>query len=482
MLNELFVKTVGTLLSAVLLFGAIPGCANAATDISDNAVDHQASDAASRPELRSEKADTSHAARCEIAGSSDARLTVFSRPAFKWDDGEHAGYVTGYDDGTFRPNDTITRAQAASLLYRLLERPGSEFVRLEDVSETAYYYTDVGYLAAIGVLDITGGTLNPDEYLTRAEFTSMIVRLMVGDSYKTYYGSMPFDDVPEDHRYAGEIAYAEMHGWVYGVGNREFYPDRMVSRGEAVATINRAMGAVPDKEYLSGLFFSPFSDVFATHWAYYDILEATLTHTHVGSGSSAWRKGDIDALRHEEGLYFIGTDYYYIGADGMPVMNDYVGYRYFGADGLYTSGDDTIDGYVEDVLSRIIKPEMTSLEKLRAAYLYTRDSFSYLTRNYYESNATGWDIKEATTMFTTKRGNCYCYAAVFEFLARQLGYDAVAVSGMCSPNNPHGWVEINIDGTDYMFDTELEMAHRKQGRNTNLYMIPMDQLPWSYWR
>ncbi len=402
-------------------------------------------------------------------------------PELSWDYGQHNGYVAGYDDGTFRPNDTITRAQAASLLYRLIDQPGEEFMAFEDVSETAYYYKDIGYLGAIGVVDYADGSLNPDEELNRAEFTAMVVRLAAGDRYR-YYNSMPFVDVPEDNKYYSEISYASRRGWIYGIGDDLFEPDRLVTRGEAVATINRMLGAVPDKEYLSGLYFSPFSDVFATHWAYYDILEATIPHAHASSGSSEWIEGDVSALRKAEGLCFVGLECYYIGSDGMPITDQYVGRLYFGSDGRYTSRDAAIDEYVKSALSGVITPEMSSSDKLRAAYLYTRDSFSYLTRNYYEPNAVGWDIQEATTMFSTRRGNCYCYAAVFEFMARQLGYDAVAVAGMCSPNNPHGWVEIEIDGVNCMFDTELEMAHRKQGRNTNLYMIPMTQLPWRYWR
>lgn len=454
-------------LTAVMLLTAFPGYACASSDTADTVT----------------QAVTSSPDEVEMKVSSINASGNFgvSWPQLRRDYGQHYGYVAGYDDGTFRPNITITRAQAASLLYRLIVQPGQEFTTFEDVSETAYYYKDVGYLAAIGVIDFEGSLLKPDEDLTRAEFTSMIVRLASGNNYH-YYTTMPFVDVAADNKYFDEISYAAYRGWVFGIGEDKFNPELPVTRGEAVATINRVLGAVPDREYLKGSFFSPFSDVFATHWAYYDILEATIPHTHVSSGATSWIDGDVSAFRREPGPFYVGLDLYYMGDDGTPLTNQSVGHLYFGADGRYTSGDATIDSYVHSVLATIITPGMTPAESLRAAYLYTRDSFSYLTRNYYSPNATGWDIKEATTMFTTGRGNCYCYAAVFQFLARQLGYDAVAVAGMCSPNNPHGWVEIEIDGVNYMFDTELEMAHRKQGRNTNLYMIPMTQLPWRYWR
>ncbi len=401
-------------------------------------------------------------------------------PTLKGADGVHPGYIAGYEDGSFRPDRTVTRCEAAAMLYGLIQEPGEERAELSDVPEDAYYLDAMEYLAALGVIEVSeDGAAAPAEDLARGEFAAMIVKLMLGPDAASEAETV-FTDVPEDHKYAAEIDRAAAMGWVSGIGGGLFAPERPVTRAEAVTVINKVLGGAPDQEYLAGFYFSPFSDVFSTHWAYYNIIEASLSHAHGEDGK--WISGDTGPLKRPEGLYFTGLDFYCIGADGNPLRNAYSGYLYFGADGLYTSGDTFIDSSVKAVLSEIVTPEMTSLEKLRAAYLYTRDSFTYLTRNYYATGATGWDIQEATTMFSTKRGNCYCYASVFEFLARQLGYDALAVAGRCSPDNPHGWVEIVMDGTRYMFDTELEMAHRKQGRNTNLYMIPWDELPWRYWR
>ena len=62
-------------------------------------------------------------------------------------------------------------------------------------------------------------------------------------------------------------------------------------------------------------------------------------------------------------------------------------------------------------------------------YLYVRDSFTYLRRHYYKTGDVGWATQEALTMYSTDRGNCYCYASAFWAAARALGFDAKIVSG-----------------------------------------------------
>ncbi len=68
-------------------------------------------------------------------------------------------------------------------------------------------------------------------------------------------------------------------------------------------------------------------------------------------------------------------------------------------------------------------------------------------------------------MIDMHKGNCYSFAALYYYLAKQIGYDAQAVIGTVGHNYaPHGWVEIVIDGTTYLFDTEMDMAYRLRGQ------------------
>ena len=85
-------------------------------------------------------------------------------------------------------------------------------------------------------------------------------------------------------------------------------------------------------------------------------------------------------------------------------------------------------------------------------------------------------------MFKTGRGNCYCFAGVFYYLSRQLGYDNEIISGQVGhKKSPHGWVEIEFDGTVYIFDTELEMAYRKKGvYYYDFFKMSYAAVPWPY--
>ena len=392
------------------------------------------------------------------------------------------GYINGYDDGGFHPADGLTRAQAATILYRLIESPGEERVVFSDVPADSWYGDAVGYLGLLGVLGVPGEAIEPDGTVTRGEFVAMIDYLVLGHNLDSVQPSFP--DVPPDHKYADEIACASLHGWILGNNAGKFAPDDPVTRAEAVTIINRVLGAIPDKKYMKDLYFSPFSDVFSTHWAYYDIMEASVGHIHRESGAGEWIAADLTGLERAEGIYFNDADYCYVNAEGKIVRDGYVGGRYFGADGFFTSGDTVLDGYVKSVLTSIVKPGMSDMEKLRAAYVYTRDSFTYLRRNYYDVGDVSWANKEAMTMFITRRGNCYCYAAVFYSLARQLGFDAMLISGKVNNSDPipHAWVEIEENGKMYMYDAELEMAHIRDGNPYDLWHMAYEDTPWSYWR
>ena len=104
---------------------------------------------------------------------------------------------------------------------------------------------------------------------------------------------------------------------------------------------------------------------------------------------------------------------------------------------------------------------MTQNQKLRAVYGYVRDQFTYIKRKLIAKSQTGWEPAFAEAFLNDGRGNCFGYAATFCLLARELGYDARTVVGWLGKNRqPHGWVEIELDGTTYVSDAVLEMKYR----------------------
>lgn len=212
------------------------------------------------------------------------------------------------------------------------------------------------------------------------------------------------------------------------------------------------------------------------------LLEASMPHSCTYEGMK-WVSYDLPT-GWDPGFVLNNGWLYYVQEDGYLLKNEKVGLLYFGENGRYTSGDPELDQLVSDILRSFTEknPDMERIDLLYEAHVYCRDSFKYLRRNSYAFGAKGWEIEDAKTMFTKGRGNCYNYAAAFWALARGLGYDARAVSGTCtSTDQPHGWVFIEFDGKDYLFDCEWEMAYRTEREiyDKSMYMIPSNK--WSYW-
>lgn len=188
-------------------------------------------------------------------------------------------------------------------------------------------------------------------------------------------------------------------------------------------------------------------------------------------------EGRCASYDFEPGFVNLGGYLYYVDEDGRFAQDTEIGGICLGSDGRYTSGSEELDALVAEVLAPICEENETREEMLRAAFNYVRDSFEYLRRNYYAVGETGWEVEEATTMFSTGRGNCYNYAAAFWALARGLGYDAAAVSGtMGWDYEPHGWVTIyDENGALLTYDTETEMVYRRDGDYSK------DMFAMSYW-
>ncbi len=403
------------------------------------------------------------------------------RLSLKRDNAFHNTVLSGYSDGSFRPEDTITRAEACVMLYGLLQTTDQRRVKFADVAEDSWYYDAIGLLAADGILDYEGFWIRPDEPLTRGELVAMAARLSSVSAEQC-----SFADVPITHPYYAEIAGAEEQGWISGYADGTFQPDAYFTRAQTVVFMNRVLDRQANPDNIHQLVFPLFSDVSSEHWAYYEIIEAAMDHTCARNNQDReiWIWMDTKRVARQAGLFSYGADLYFIdGSTGLPRMGGLtVGGFTFAENGRYTCGDAEIDAYVHTILSQIVTVDMTQMQKLRAAYNYVRDSYTYLRRNYYQIGDTGWELEEARTMYSTGRGNCYCYAAVFYYLARQLGFDARIISGVVGyARSPHGWVEIDIDGETCIFDTELEMSYRKKGVTSyNFFQMPESSTPWPY--
>lgn len=214
----------------------------------------------------------------------------------------HGAYVVGYTDGTFGPERSMRRSEAATIFARLLSQRLGEPISapttatFPDVPADAWYAGYVSYLTRYGVaVGYTDGLFHGDEPITRAEFTAMAVRFFdaYGDGDQEIMEDyQDFWDVSPGHWAAGYIEDAARHGWVVGYGDGTFQPEDEISRAEVVTIVNRLLGRKADQDYIAsgprGLV--RFPDVSSGHWAYYDILEASNHHTASMDGAEIWHR------------------------------------------------------------------------------------------------------------------------------------------------------------------------------------------------
>lgn len=206
---------------------------------------------------------------------------------------DHYAYIKGYPDGSFKPDATITRAEAASIFYRLLtdstrKTYSTSYNTFKDVSASAWYNTAVSTMAKLGI--VTGGSdgyFRPNDPITRAEIAAMIARC--DGNYYASAGSS-FSDV-QGHWAASYIERAYELGWINGYG-ATYAPNRNITRAETVAILNRVLNRAPQvtSDLLKNM--TTFKDVSVTAWYYLDVQEAANSHTYTRktNGYEYWNK------------------------------------------------------------------------------------------------------------------------------------------------------------------------------------------------
>ena len=184
-------------------------------------------------------------------------------------------YVSGFPDGTFRANNSATRAEVASMLYRLLDtvggrRPVTTTPNFTDVSDNAWYARAVNTLASMEIIvGYPDGTFRPNQPITRAEVTTLLVKFLNAPQMSS---TNIFSDLAETHWAYSFIMQAHANGWVAGYPDGTFRPDVNIIRAEVVTIINNATSRSSYKEWLR--FEADFPDVDDSHWAYSNIILA----------------------------------------------------------------------------------------------------------------------------------------------------------------------------------------------------------------
>lgn len=218
---------------------------------------------------------------------------------------DHFAYVIGYPDGTVHPNGQITRAEVDTIFFRLLRdevRDGA-FTTSNSYSDVAYgkwYNNPISTMSALGI--ITGypdGTFKPNKPITRAEFAAIAARFDETQSGK----SATFSDVI-GHWAAKEIGIAYYNDWIKGYPDGTFKPDQNITRAEAMTLINRVLERKPESPADLLTNMNKWTDNLDTSkWYYLDVQEATNSHgyTRKTFNYELWRQmlPDPDWSRYE---------------------------------------------------------------------------------------------------------------------------------------------------------------------------------------
>ena len=213
---------------------------------------------------------------------------------------KHKAYIMGYPDGSFRPDGDMSRAEAAAIFARLIADKKNESVKgtpsFKDTPNNKWYSAFVGYLEKYNIISgYEDGTFRPDESITRAEFVTIAVRYYsLFNEVKSVSNTTKYNDLSNNYWAIKNISYATSEKWLNGYSDGSFSPDIVVTRAEVVTIINRATGRNADTEFINKnlTVLNRFTDVKNnSHWAAYDIFEASNDHTGITSGSNEiWSK------------------------------------------------------------------------------------------------------------------------------------------------------------------------------------------------
>ncbi|MED9887582.1 MAG: S-layer homology domain-containing protein [Oscillospiraceae bacterium] len=205
---------------------------------------------------------------------------------------DHFAYIVGYGNGEVRPQNNITRAEVATIFFRLLtddvrDENLTKTNRYSDVAATSWYNTAVSTLSSMGI--ITGypdGTFRPNAAITRAEFAAIAARFD-NDGDKT---AAKFSDIA-NHWAKDEISIAYNNGWITGYPDGTFGPQRDITRAETMTLVNRVLNRQPETEDDLLPNMTVWTDnANPKAWYYLAVQEATNSHYYKFKTNSKYEK------------------------------------------------------------------------------------------------------------------------------------------------------------------------------------------------
>ena len=209
---------------------------------------------------------------------------------------DHYAYIIGYPDGGVHPQGNITRAEVATIFFRLLRDPvrtqyWSQTNSYSDVAGDKWYNNAISTLSNMGIIcGYPDGTFRPGAPITRAELTKIAASFFADPRVAREYDGR-FSDVKGSEWYIAYLMKAIEEALIYGYPDGTFGPNRPITRAETCAIVNRTLGRKPDKDHLL-----PESDMITwpdnlrpLAWYYAHMQEATNSHDYswISIGSEA---------------------------------------------------------------------------------------------------------------------------------------------------------------------------------------------------
>lgn len=191
--------------------------------------------------------------------------------------GHHIAYINGFPDGTFRPNNTITRAEMSAILARNKNLSNDyDYQKLyPDVKKGFWAAANIEQLQSIGLMiGDKQGNFRPNDRITRAEMAMIAAKWLNADLDGPFVNT--FEDVSDQHWAASAITAVNKAGVMIGFEDGSFGLEKYVTRAQAVTIMNRLLGRGP----LTGVPTPTWPDATSAHWAFEHIEEASQDHDY----------------------------------------------------------------------------------------------------------------------------------------------------------------------------------------------------------
>ena len=277
-----------------------------------------------------------------------------------------AAYIAGYDGEIFAPQNNMTRAEAITMLSRLLcsditVLPQIARCGYSDVPNGSWFYGPVAFFEKLGYLEKlesdTGKTINPNASITRAEFSELALNVISEMHGGQKFGIKFFDDVPEWHKNFDAISQLGYLGVIGGYEDGSFRPENLITRAEVVTIVNRFLSRIPTGGGKTG-----FNDI-SGHWAEGQILAAC---NAADEENPAWTKGtDIAASSY-----------------ALPEGNTVVGEN---ISALYKAAANSSEKYIIDGIDEIASRQIEKIVNAKSEYP-SNGAFYYISPNGNNDN------------------------------------------------------------------------------------------------